>query len=270
MSAERAAEDADSPYFPASGFSVHPEDYYVSTIWDFLRLFSSCESFPSTSYSTSLKVGIAAQPLSSREEMDLPIVHLSEEPTRHPDCCLSFSRKLFELLVKVSWSTVPEHQPLSVLSIGSGTGLLEALLQDHAHSNGQTKMSIEGVEVHSMPARESVNRYLSEQSITTVRGTWATSPRIRDSDVSTLLFVYPRQASLVSQYVRACFEKTSSVKAIVWLGPNADWDEFQHCLETEGRSKQGGSRSLEILRGEEAGLDSYEMMAVLRKESIER
>ncbi|EKG17087.1 hypothetical protein MPH_05659 [Macrophomina phaseolina MS6] len=163
---------------------------------------------------------------------------LSDVPTHHPDCCLSLSNNLFSILTHTI-STVPGP----ILSIGSGSGLFEALLASRT-----TSRMIEGVEVSS-----SVNKYLPEESAYVVGGTWHLCPRARDAAI--WVFVYPRVPALVKKYFEAL--GSTSVKLAVFLGPKADWADFQDAFEASG------FLSPEII--EKCGLVPYEMMAIIRK-----
>lgn len=197
--------------------------------------------------------------------MGLPDLNSGESPIRHSDCCLAISTKLLRLLTEYSSVTAPRDHTSTILSIGSGTGLLEALWLAYLADDSFNKLSVEGVEVHSVITRESVNKYLPEQAFTTVHGTWGLTPRLGDSEVTALLFVYPRQPKLVSDYIQACAREHPSIKTIIWLGPNADWAVFEPCFDT---SRGEGSSSFSIvtrMEGEDAGIDSYEMMVVLKR-----
>ncbi|EWG40046.1 hypothetical protein FVEG_02616 [Fusarium verticillioides 7600] len=206
--------------------------------------------------------------------MDLPELDLQGAPIRSPDCCLSLSYKLFRNLVNAIPNTTlsldhAKRETPTVLSIGSGSGLLEALFLDYINSHrqrgsfGHAMVSIEGVEVQQLGMREHVNSYLPEQAIHTVRGSWDVTSRLQDSDVSALMFVYPRQPALISQYIKVIAEQDLKVEAIVWLGPMVDWEVFEPCFNTGHESCQFvvvGTK-----HGSEAGLDEYESMAVARR-----
>lgn len=190
--------------------------------------------------------------------MDLNL-ELGKTPIRHQDCCLSLSSELLDKLTRIftgSSSSSPDASPPSppsVLSIGSGSGLLEAALLAHSSPG---LIAIEGVEVQQQESQAPVNKYLPEPFYHTVRGTRDVSPRLGDEDVSGLMFVYPRQPGLVSRYVKALEQMGSNVQGVVWLGPVADWEDFRPCFE---------GLSIEIRSGPDAGLDGYEMMAVMRR-----
>ncbi|KAJ3462899.1 hypothetical protein MRS44_007685 [Fusarium solani] len=193
----------------------------------------------------------------------LELPSLQDAPIRHPNCCLSFSSKLIEILTRIFSSTANPDETSTVLSIGSGSGLLEALFLAHVKAkddSGAPSFNVEGVEVQQLSGKPPVNRYLPEQAIYTVRGTWDVVSRLQDPDVTALMFVYPRQPTLVAEYIKAIDEQDLRIQTIVWLGPMADWDVFEPCfLANEHQA------NLEKIQGEDAGLDGYEMMAVLRR-----
>ncbi|KAL6863339.1 hypothetical protein ACO1O0_003588 [Amphichorda felina] len=186
-------------------------------------------------------------------------LELGDAPIRHQDCCLSLSSKLLDTLTRIFTNRSPaalsSSSPLSILSIGSGSGLLEATLLAHSSPG---LITVEGVEVQQPESQAPVNRYLPEQFYHTVRGTREVSPRLGDDDVSGLMFVYPRQPDLVSRYVKAVEEMYPNVTSVVWLGPVADWDDFWPCFE-------GSTFAIETRSGPESGLDDYEMMAVMHR-----
>jgi hypothetical protein len=194
--------------------------------------------------------------------MDLPVIDLHHGPVRHPHCCLSLSSTLLSLLSKIAQEgSAGTTETRVILSVGSGTGLLEALLTQHAgqqhHDTKQMTLIVEGVEVPQPGTDATPNLYLPEQHFTTVRRSWEISPRLGDTDVVAVMFVYPRQPALVSQYVRAVLEGGGETeRAVIWLGPVTDWDEFGKCFEGSGR--------VEVGRGgdEGVGLVESEMMVV--------
>lgn len=188
---------------------------------------------------------------------------------RHPDCCLSLSLKLLDVLTRTfTGSGNPTSAQLlsaCILSVGSGSGLLEAALIAHAAAASRPpRLTIEGVEVRQPESQVPVNRYLPEPFYHTVRGTWDVSPRLNDDALTGLMFVYPRQPALVSRYVRATAEEkggSSSVWTVVWLGPVADWDEFRPCFEGGGAS----AFTVETRTGWDTGLEEFEMMAIMTR-----
>ncbi|KAI0803460.1 hypothetical protein GGR55DRAFT_662673 [Xylaria sp. FL0064] len=142
---------------------------------------------------------------------------LTNKPTRHPGCCLSLSQPLLAT-IRALLQSIPdekkssdEHElaePALILSIGSGTGLLEGLLHLYLNDGdrGRDSLSpasvptrdwrVEGVEVNQAAA----NIHLPKDRINQVAGTWALhEPRARDA--TALMFVYPRDGALVRRYV---------------------------------------------------------------------
>ncbi|KAH8427015.1 uncharacterized protein LDX57_004736 [Aspergillus melleus] len=163
---------------------------------------------------------------------------LSQTPTAFPNCCLSISTTLLSHLA----SLLPQT-PSFTISIGSGSGLLEALLS-HEHY-----VSVEGVEVNS-----TVNRYLPEQHMNIVQGTWDLHPRVKDA--AAWMFVYPREPKLVSRYLDGF--TGGEVKVIVWLGPRADWADYEPCF-------RGSEVFVDVQVQEDVGLAEFEMLVVIRR-----
>ncbi|PWY89704.1 hypothetical protein BO94DRAFT_534451 [Aspergillus sclerotioniger CBS 115572] len=165
---------------------------------------------------------------------------LSTPPTAFPDCCLDISSTLTAYLAGL----LPA-KPAFTISVGCGSGLLEALIA-YRHPNTQ----IIGVEVAL-----SVNRYLPEQDIDVVGGTWDLHSRA--AEATAWMFVYPREPKLVSKYLDTYGD--GSVRLIVWLGPRADWADYEPCF-------RGSSFSVYFPDEEEVGLMGYEMLAVMRRD----
>lgn len=190
--------------------------------------------------------------------MDLP--HLDDAPRRYPDFCLSISTRLIRTLTDIltsACSTPGGQQKDVVLSVGSGSGLLEAHMQSLWSSLPGCNLTIEGVEVRTAEEARPVNRYLSEEHYTTVRGTFEVSPRGREA--SALVFVYPREPVLIQRYLEAAREDDNSpLRTVMWLGPKADWATFAECLRDVP-----GFCSVEI--PENCGVVEYEMLALLRR-----
>lgn len=180
---------------------------------------------------------------------------LTEQPLRHPDCCLSLSSTFLHTVTSTLRESIGSGL---VLSIGSGTGLLEALLHDHWISQ-DPQLQIEGVEVYQpTSATSSANKYLPEQYYGTVKGTWQLSPQTKDA--AALLFVYPRNPHLVRSYMQDFALPASGLQAVVWLGPRSDWPVFESCF-----SNSDDRILLHVVHGEDAGLAEYEMMAIISR-----
>ncbi|KAG2419985.1 hypothetical protein HFD88_004782 [Aspergillus terreus] len=173
--------------------------------------------------------------------MDLsPIIdRLSPSPEMFPDCCLAISRTLITYLASI----LPQ-KPGFTISIGSGSGLLEALIA-HCHPT----VRVEGVEVNS-----SVNRYLPEEDIHVVGGTWGLHSRV--SQARAWMFVYPREPKLVTKYLD---EYSDKAEVIVWLGPRVDWADYEPCFRESAFS--------EVSLPADVGVAPYEMLVVLERKS---
>lgn len=128
------------------------------------------------------------------------------------------------------------------MSIGSGSGLLEALL---LHEEPQ--LNIYGVEVSS-----AVNKYLLKERLRLVNGTWDLSSLAKTA--STWIFVYPRDVSLVKKYAQTFGE--DAVRQVVWIGPLSDFKECEAVF-----------LGPDWIRGdfEDRGFSEYEAMILWRR-----
>ncbi|KAL4941763.1 hypothetical protein BDV06DRAFT_193831 [Aspergillus oleicola] len=163
---------------------------------------------------------------------------LTSSPTAFPNCCLSISIPLLSHL-----SSLLPKLPHFTLSIGSGPGLLEALIT-HIHPN----VSVEGVEVNS-----SVNLYIAEENMNTVSGTWDILPRA--AQAKAWIFVYPREPKLVAKYIET-YKNHREVEMILWLGPRVDWPDYEGCLKNSVFCE---------LNMQDVGLAEYETLVVARR-----
>lgn len=197
-------------------------------------------------------------------------VKLSDEPTRHADCCLSLSTTLLNVLTSIVNRRVKSGAPGAdserlVLSVGSGSGLLEALLQQKWTAAPRDDVSpglfIEGVEVQQQSGKPSLlNKYLPEQHHSGVKGTWDLSPRA--AEAAALMFVYPRSPELVRRYLdEATTRARGRLGLAIWLGPKCDWAEF------EGAFTGYSGWDTRVVPDDESGLFGYEMIAVLEKQA---
>ncbi len=173
---------------------------------------------------------------------NLPVI--SPSSTQHPDCCVSLSAKLISTLRNL----IP-YLPATALSIGSGSGLLEALILDE-----QRNMGLFGVEVSSQ-----VNKYLPAERLHVVEGTWALDPTA--DSAQTWLFIYPRKPDLLKNYLEEY--GSGAVRRLIWLGPKVDSKEYERIVE---RHSAGWQR--ENVKG--CDLVSYELMNVWMKWKGER
>ena len=119
-------------------------------------------------------------------------------------CCSSLSLSLIQHLA----SLLPPD-PALTLSVGSGTGLLEALLLYQ-----RPTLDLKAVEVPSINS----SNYMPVDKMRIVNG-------YRDlcdlaADASAWMFIYPRDTWLLQQYVRAFGDRKCEL--IIWIGPRAD------------------------------------------------
>ncbi|KAF7591432.1 hypothetical protein BBP40_001593 [Aspergillus hancockii] len=165
---------------------------------------------------------------------------LSPSPTAFPNCCLAISSTLVNHL-----ATLLPKKPGFIISVGSGSGLLEALIA-HRHPN----ILVEGAEVSS-----SVNRYIPEEDMHVVSGTWGLHSRAPQA--RAWMFVYPREPKLITKYIQMYSDQATEL--ILWLGPRADWADYEPCFRNSVFS--------DLRFPEDIGLAGYEMLAVMRKKS---
>ncbi|KAF1926710.1 uncharacterized protein M421DRAFT_66640 [Didymella exigua CBS 183.55] len=164
--------------------------------------------------------------LLSIEELP-PLPRMTDKATAYAGCCLALSRPL----VAHIHSLLPPA-PALTLSIGSGFGLLEALLIAVPHSS-----NIIGVEV-----APSSNTYLPSANHRVVHGTRFHEPLA--TEAQAWLFVYPRRVGLVTEYIGSY--GNDAVQQITWIGPQADWDDYKGCfvdgweVHTKSADKVGG------------------------------
>lgn len=171
----------------------------------------------------------------SPEPLLPPLPSLSAQPTVHPGCCLALSAPFLAHL-----ATLLPPPPGLALSVGSGYGLLEALLLAEPYC-----LNVVGIEV-----QPSSNRYLPASHHRTVPGTRFLDPLAAESTV--WLFVYPRRVGLVEEYLATYGE--GEVEKVVWIGPTADWEDYKGCF---GRRWHAQVRS-----ADEVGGRAWEVIAV--------
>jgi hypothetical protein len=160
----------------------------------------------------------------------LPV--LTTTPTAYSGCCLALS----ESLIAYFASLLP-LPPSLALSIGSGFGLLESYLIIEPHAQ-----HVIGVEVEP-----SSNQFLPSSNHRVVHGSRFLEPLA--AEATTWLFVYPRRAGLVSEYLAEHGE--GSVERVIWAGPKADWDDYKACFAgwhvEEQSADQVGGRAWELI-----------------------
>lgn len=151
-----------------------------------------------------------AESLLPAEDLSTP-PQLTTRPSIYPGCCLALSAPLVARL----HSLLPPAPALTI-SIGSGFGLLEALLLAAPFYT-----NVVGVEVEPSP-----NAYLPNARHRTVYGTRFLEPLA--AEALAWLFVYPRRVALVQEYMAAYGHER--VQMMVWIGPQADWDDYKGCF----------------------------------------
>lgn len=142
----------------------------------------------------------------------LPLPQLTDKATVYSGCCLALSTPLLAHI----HSLLPSA-PAFTLSIGSGFGLLEAYLLAAPYLS-----NIVGVEVAPSP-----NSYLPRANHRVVYGTRFHEPLAAEAEA--WLFVYPRRVGLITEYLTAY--GNDAVQKIVWIGPQADWDDYKACFD---------------------------------------
>lgn len=138
---------------------------------------------------------------------------LGQQPAYFSGCCFALSKPLLSMLL----DRLP-HRPAMTLSIGCGSGLFESMLLEASRNGHGRPVNLYGVEVESC-----ANGYLSNDRLLRVPSTVALHP---DAILaSCLIFVYPRDASLIERYVQS-FSK-GALETVFWLGHRNDWSAFE-------------------------------------------
>lgn len=163
--------------------------------------------------------------------------HLSSAPTRFPDYCLALSSTFLNYMV-----TLLPQRPGFTLSVGSGSGLLEAIIT-HTDEN----VLVEGVEVNS-----TVNRYIAEENMHVVGGNWGLCSQA--AHALAWMFVYPRDPNLITKYIQTYGD---DAEMLIWIGPRVDWVDYESCFRQ--------SIFADLLFPEDVGLTPYERVVVARK-----
>lgn len=86
-----------------------------------------------------------------------------------------------------------------------------------------------------------------------VPGTWALHPLAKEAEV--WMFVYPRAVGLVGEYLKQYGPEEGKVRKIVYLGPRADWEEYEKRLRDNGCS-------VHVWGAEEVGGRAWEVVGV--------
>ncbi|MCJ1440649.1 MAG: hypothetical protein MMC23_001135 [Stictis urceolatum] len=185
--------------------------------------------------------------------MKLP--ELTSTSIRHPDCCLSLSEPLLDTLLSLDYSG-----DAYILSIGSGTGLLEALLIDRTEKASATTTSSSGsVTIRGVEVLDSPNKYLAEDQLYLAAGTWDICPAADEATVWML--VYPRDVDLLAKYIKMHRGQHQKVRKVIWLGPIVDWESYRPLLQSWCGSE------VRELKGAKCGIEEYEMMGIAERET---
>ncbi|RMY71211.1 hypothetical protein D0862_14638 [Hortaea werneckii] len=184
--------------------------------------------------SNDVSIASSSSPSSSANQMHL-YDQLCTSPKHFADCCVGISQPLLATLA----SRLPPS-PALILSIGSGSGLLEAMLLKHS----EKPLDLFGVEVSSC-----VNKHLPPDRLIKVPST--TSLHSDAMLVSSLMFVYPRMPALIAAYLDA--STGGALEQVVWLGHRSDWPDFESVMRSR-------SSSVDIIEG--AGLCDSELLVV--------
>jgi hypothetical protein len=165
---------------------------------------------------------------------------LTDTPKAYAGCCLALSRPLVTFI----HSLLPQA-PALTLSIGSGFGLLEAHLLAL-----QQPPRLMGVEVDPSP-----NLYLPAANHRVVYGTRFLEPLA--AEAAMWLFVYPRRAGLISEYLDSYGKH--KVQQIIWIGPQADWDDYSGCFS---------GWDVRLQSADEVGGRTWDMVAILESPGV--
>lgn len=151
------------------------------------------------------------------------MISVSVVPTYYPECCLSISEALLSCIARcLREITESVTQKIIILSVGCGTGFLEAQLTLFLQECGFLGTLVEGVEVTSADVK-----HLSSELVSRVTGTSSVSHRAGIAEM--LLFIYPRDGDLVRRYLT---QFDTNIRLALWLGPWADWIEQKQVLES--------------------------------------
>ncbi|KAH9814656.1 hypothetical protein DFH28DRAFT_970748 [Melampsora americana] len=136
---------------------------------------------------------------------------LTSVPTSLPTCCVSLSIPLISAL-KNAFS---EDSSDLVLSVGSGSGLLESYMIQN------------GINVKGIDLSTNTNQYLEEEEFIGLRGLWDREPISNLIYTRQILFVYPKP---IKSVIKRYLEMLKEIEILVWIGPSIDWFEVKETL----------------------------------------
>lgn len=127
------------------------------------------------------------------------------------ECCAQLSAQLV--------ATLLDKLPASglILSVGCGQGLLEEVL---------LQRSVPTLELYGVEVESCRNKFLREDRLLRVPSTHALHADGILAEV--LLFVYPRELSLMTSYIRTFVR--GALRMVVWLGPTQESSEAERIL----------------------------------------
>ena len=169
----------------------------------------------------------------------LDSLSLSEKPVHFGDCCPGVSQPLIDVLL----DRLPQD-PALILSVGSGSGLFEAIILHVAEHDRGRSLNLCGIEVPPC-----INKHLSQDRVLRVPCSMSLHPEAFFA--SALMFIYPRRANLVAMYLDAFSD--GALETLVWLGHRNDWPEMELLL-------LAAFVKLEQIDG--PGIPDYELVAV--------
>ena len=162
---------------------------------------------------------------------------LSNVPLQHADCCAALSSTLVAKFAQ----SLPTGPDLTI-SIGSGSGILEALIL-----RDRPDICLQAIEVS-----RDINRYLSAKNLQIVSGTWELCALA--ANAMAWIFVYPREFSLVEKYLQNF--GGAAVQILIFLGPKADLPNMEAVMK---------SRAWKMESIEECGASQYEALLLWKR-----
>ena len=164
---------------------------------------------------------------------------LNDRPLHFGDCCPGISRPLINTLI----DRLPQA-PALIISVGSGSGLFEAILLETAEKDRERRLNLYGIEVPPC-----VNSHLPNERVLRVPCSFSLHPEAFFA--SAWMFIYPKRASLVATYLDAFMD--GAMESLVWLGHRNDWLEMEMLL-------LAAFVKLECIDG--PGIPQYEVLAI--------
>lgn len=169
--------------------------------------------------------------------MKKELPRLSNVPVQHADCCAALSSTLVAKFAQ----SLPTGPALTI-SIGSGSGILEALIL-----RDRPEICLQAIEVS-----RDINRYLSAKNMQIVSGTWELCPLA--AHPMAWIFVYPREFPLVEKYLQN-FD-VAAVQILIFLGPKAALPNMEAVME---------SRAWKMESIEKCGASQYEALLLWKR-----